>query len=275
MAQEVEMRRDQKGGKMFDKDFFRYSVTEGVALITIDRPPLNVLSFSHFHELCTEILQVIGKKEAKVVIVTGTNNVFISGLDIKEIGRIETPDENTRKTMAIKVLFRRIERLKRPIIAAINGNCFGGGIELAMACHMRLASREAKLGLPEITLGTIPSFGGTQRLPRIIGLAKALEIMLTGRLISGEEAFRIGLINEVCASEELLDRALSLAHEIADKSMMAVEVMVQAATEGLEHDIEKGVELESELSSTLTGTYNMREGITAFLEKRKPVFHEN
>ena len=255
-------------------EFFTFTKEGGVALIAIDRPPLNILSFDYYQELCERMIDLIEAKKIKVVVLTGRNQVFVSGLDIKEIGRIETPDENTRKTMAIKVLFRRIERLKRPIIAAINGNCFGGGIELAMACHMRLASREAKLGLPEITLGTIPSFGGTQRLPRIIGLAKALEIMLTGKLISGEEAFRIGLINEVCTSEELLDRALSLAHEIADKSMAAVEAMVQAATEGLEHDIEKGVELESELSSTLTGTSNMREGITAFLEKRKPVFHE-
>ena len=196
---------------MPDRDFFRYSVTDGVGILTINRPPLNILSFSHYHEFGTKILELIERKEAKVVIITGIDSVFISGLDIKEIGGIKTPDENTRKTMAIKELFRRIEKLPRPVIAAINGNCFGGGLELATACHFRIASREAKLGLPEINLGAIPSFGGTQRLPRIIGRAKALELILTGRLLSGEEAARIGLVNEACLPEELLDRAESLA----------------------------------------------------------------
>lgn len=259
---------------MSDKDFFRYSVTEGVALITIDRPPLNVLSFSHYHELGAKILRLIEGKEAKVVIVTGSNNVFISGLDIKEIGSIETSDENTHKTMAIKALFRRIEKLPRPVIAAINGHCFGGGLELAMACHLRFASREAKLGLPEINVGTIPSFGGTQRLPRIVGKAKALEIIITGKLISGEEAASIGLVNEACLPEKLIDRAVSLARQIASKNIMAVQAATQATGEALDLDIERGSTLESHLSSELVGTYNMKEGIAAFLEKRKPVFQD-
>jgi enoyl-CoA hydratase len=259
---------------MSDKDFLRYSVKDGVAIVTIDRPPLNILSFSHYHELCTKILQLVERKEAKVVIVTGNNNIFISGLNIKEIGKIETPDENTQKTMAIKALFRKIEKLPRPVIAAINGNCFGGGLELAMACHLRLASREAKLGLPEINIGTIPSFGGTQRLPRIVGNAKALEMIITGKLISGEEAASIGLVNEAYLTEELLDQALSLALQIANKNIMAVEAATQAAAEALNLDIEKGEALESRLSSELVGTYNMKEGIAAFLEKRKPVFQD-
>lgn len=195
---------------MSDNDFFRYSVTEGVALVTIDRPPLNVLSFSHYHELCTRILQLIERKEARVVIVTGSNKVFLSGLDIKEIRRITTPEENDEATLTVKALFRQIEKLSRPVIAAINGNCFGGGLELAMACHLRLVSRDAKLGLPEINIGTIPTFGGTQRLPRIVGRSKALELILTGKMISGDEAASIGLVNRACPSEELLDRADSI-----------------------------------------------------------------
>jgi enoyl-CoA hydratase len=260
--------------KMSDKDPFKYSITEGVALLTIDRPPLNILSFSRYHELCEKVIQLVERKEAKVVIVTGSNNIFISGLNIKEIGQIETSDENTQKTMAIKSLFRRIEKLPRPVIAAINGNCFGGGLELAMACHLRLASREAKLGLPEINIGTIPSFGGTQRLPRIVGKTKALEIIITGKLISGEEAAGIGLVNEACQPEKLLDQALSLARQIASKNILAVQAAMQATTEALEVDIERGAALESRLSSELTGTYNMKEGIAAFLEKRKPVFQD-
>jgi enoyl-CoA hydratase len=259
---------------MGNEKFFICTMKGKMALVTIDRPPLNILKFDYYKELCETMTDLIETKKAKVVVLTGSNQVFISGLDIKEIGMIQTPEENTKKTMAIKVLFRRIERLKRPIIVAINGNCFGGGLELAMACHIRLASRDAKLGLPEITLGTVPSFGGTQRLPRIVGLPKALELMLTGKPVSGEEAYRIGLINGVCAPDRLLDRALSLALEIEDRNIMAVEVIVQAAKEGIEQEVEKGMELESELSSTLTGTYNMEEGISAFLQKRKPVFHE-
>jgi enoyl-CoA hydratase len=264
----------RKVGKMVDKDFFRYSVTERVALLTMDHPPLNILSFEYYAELCRTMIDLIEAEKANVVVLTGIRQVFISGLDIKEIGRIETPNENTHKTMAVKALFRRIEKLPRPVIAAINGNCFGGGLELAMACHLRLASRDAKLGLPEINIGTIPSFGGTQRLPKLVGRAKALDIILTGRLISGDEAASIGLVNEACLAEKLIDQAISLARQIASKNVMAVEAATQATGEALEVDIEKGGMLESQFSSGLTGTYNMKEGIAAFLEKRKPVFQD-
>jgi enoyl-CoA hydratase len=275
MANEVELDSEtRKAGKMSNKDFFRCSVTEGVALLTIDRPPLNILSFSHYHELCAKILQLIERKEAKVVVVTGSNKVFISGLDIKEISNIKTPEENDEVTLKVKALFRQIERLSRPVIAAINGNCFGGGLELAMACHLRLASRDARLGLPEINIAAIPTFGGTQRLPKIVGRAKALELILTGRHISGDEAANIGLVNEACLPEALLDRAVSLARQIAGKSITAVEAATQAATEALEVDIETGCTLESRLSSGLVGAYNMKEGLAAFLEKRKPVFRD-
>lgn len=258
---------------MSDKNFLRCSVmAEGVALITIDQPPLNILSSANYHELCTEILNVIGRKEAKVIVVTGSHKVFISGLDIKEIKEIKTPEQNNELTLKTKALFRQIEKLPRPVIAAINGNCFGGGLELAMACHLRLASREAKMGLPEINVATIPTFGGTQRLPRIVGRGKAIELILTGRHISGGEAATIGLVNEVCLPEELLDRALALARQIASKSVMAIEAATRATSEAMEIDIEKGAALESHLSAGLVGTYNMREGIAAFLEKRSPVF---
>jgi enoyl-CoA hydratase/carnithine racemase len=140
-------------------------------------------------------------------------------------------------------------KLVRPVIAAINGNCFGGGLELAMACHLRLASRDAKLGLPEINIAAIPTFGGTQRLPKIVGRAKALELILTGRNISGDEAANIGLVNEACLPEELLDRAVSLARQIASKSITAVEAATQVATEALEVDIEIGCTLESRLQA--------------------------
>ena len=143
-----------------------------------------------------------------------------------------------------------------------------------MACHPRLASRDARLGLPEINIATIPTFGGTQRLPKIVGRAKALEVILTGRLIPGDEAASIVLVNEACLPEELLDRTVSLARHVASKSVMALEAATRATTEALEMDIERGLRFESNLSSELVGTYNMKEGLAAFLEKRSPIFED-
>jgi enoyl-CoA hydratase/carnithine racemase len=255
-------------------DFFTCSVEEKVATIIIDNPPLNLLGFLQYQALCNTILKLINTKQAKAVIVTGTNKAFISGLDIKDIFSVKTPEENDKETLTVKALFRQIEKLKRPVIAAIDGNCFGGGVELALSCHFRIANREAKLGLPEINVGTIPTFGGTQRLPRLIGKAKALELMLTGKFISGDEALKIGLVNDVFPSSELLDRAKSLARNIAGKSINAVEAVMQASIDGLEMEIDKGILLESHVSSSLIGGYNLKEGITAFFERRKPVFKD-
>ena len=253
-------------------DVFHCSVENRVALITIDRPPLNVLSGGYYYELCNMVLGLIERREARAVIVTGTSKAFISGLDIKDIRAIKTPEENTEFTLGIKAIFRRIEKASRPVIAAIDGNCFGGGLELALSCHMRLASPEARLGLPEINVGTIPSFGGTQRLPRVVGRAKSLELVLTGRIVSGEEALSIGLVNGVYPSGELIDRAKDLAAQIAQKNYQAVEAAVRAVTEGLEMEFDEGIVHESTVSSELTGTHNMEEAMAAFFERRKPVF---
>jgi enoyl-CoA hydratase/carnithine racemase len=257
---------------MTEKDFLRISIEDGVALVTIDRPPLNILGFSQYENLCETVIHLIETRQARAVVLTGTKKAFISGLNISEILKITTSEENNEKTLRIKNCFRKVEQLRRPVIAAIDGNCFGGGLELSISCHIRIASKEAKLAVPEINLGTIPSFGGTQRLPRILGRAKALELILTGKLISGEEAFHIGLVNEVCPSEELLARATDLARQIASKSPQAVEAATRAATEGLEMEFDRGIELESHVSSALTGTYNLKEGITSFFERRKPAF---
>jgi enoyl-CoA hydratase len=255
-------------------DVFHCSVENRVALITIDRPPLNVLPGEYYHGLCNMVLGLIERREARAVIITGTSKAFISGLDIKDIRAIKTPEENTQFTLGIKAIFRRIEKAPRPVIAAIDGNCFGGGLELALSCHMRMASLEARLALPEINVGTIPSFGGTQRLPRVVGRAKALELLLTGRMVSGEEALSIGLVNAACPSGELIDRAKGLAGLIAEKNYQAIEAAVRTATEGFEMEFDKGIVHESTVSSELTGTYNMEEAMAAFFERRKPVFRD-
>lgn len=259
---------------MSPNDAFHCSVENRVALITIDRPPVNVLPGEYYHGLCNMVLGLIERREARAVIITGTAKAFISGLDIKDIRAIKTPEENTQFTLGIKALFRRLEKAPRPIIAAIDGNCFGGGLELALSCHMRLASLEARLALPEINVGTIPSFGGTQRLPRVVGRGKALELLLTGRMVSGEEALGIGLVNAVYPSGELIDRAKDLAGQIAQKNYQAVEAAIRAATEGLEMQFDKGIVHESTVSSELTGTRNMEEAMAAFFERRKPVFED-
>ncbi|MBI5439891.1 MAG: enoyl-CoA hydratase/isomerase family protein [Deltaproteobacteria bacterium] len=253
-------------------ELFQCTTEGGVALFAIAQSRLNVLPFAAYRSLCEAIVDLVESRRAKVVVLTGREKAFISGLDIKDLGSISGPEENTERTMAIKGLFRRIEALRRPVIAAVKGNCFGGGLELALSCHLRTASTGALLGLPEIRLGTIPSFGGTQRLARLVGTAKALELMLTGLPVTGEEAHRIGLVNHAWPEEELLPRTLSLASEIAAKSTRAVEAAVEAAVEGVRQTQARGEELESELSSTLIGTPGMREGVAAFLERRTPVF---
>jgi enoyl-CoA hydratase len=253
---------------------FHCSVENHVAVVAIDRPPLNVLPGAYYYELCNMVLGLIERRDARAVIVTGTSKAFISGLDIKDIRAIKTPEENTQFTLGIKAIFRRLEKAPRPVIAAIDGNCFGAGLEVALSCHMRLASPQARLGLLEINLGTIPSFGGTQRLPRVVGRAKSLELLLTGRTVSGEEALGIGLVNAVYPSVELIDRAKDLAGQIAEKNYQAVEAALRAATEGLEMEFDKGIIHESTLSSELIGTPNMEEAMAAFFERRKPVFKD-
>lgn len=254
--------------------FLEISVEKELALISIDRPPLNILSFAHYYRLCEKVMELMETKEIKVVILTGNNKFFISGADIGDISGVKTPEQCEKETNKMKYFFQQIEDLKKPVIAAINGNCFGGGLELAMSCHLRLASEGAKLGLPEIQLGTIPSFGGTQRLPRIVGRAKGIELILSGKLIPAEEAYRIGLINEICSSEELIPQAKAMGHEIGAKGSLAIEAAIQAINVGLEGGMERGLKLESFLSSRLTETMDMKEGLAAFFEKRKPVFRD-
>jgi enoyl-CoA hydratase/carnithine racemase len=245
-----------------------------VALLTIDRPPLNILPGDSYEELADTVIGLVRRKEARVVVIAGTPKAFISGLDINDINAIETAEENDRFTGQIKNLFRQIENLPRPVIAAIDGNCFGGGLELALSCHIRLAGDTARLALPEINVGTIPGFGGTQRLPRIIGRTRALELILTGRTVSAEEAERIGLVNAVHPSKDLINQTMKLAGEICEKNYQAVEAAMHAIAEGYELELEKAVKVESTYSSSLIGSYNAKEAMAAFFEHRKPVFRD-
>jgi enoyl-CoA hydratase len=259
---------------MSGEDVLNCSVENRVALITINRPPLNVLPAAYYRELCNMVISLIEKKEARAVIVTGSNKAFVTGLDVNDIKALKTAQDNDRMTLEIKALFRQVEKLPRPVIAAINGNCFGGGLELALSCHMRLASLEARLGLTEINFGIIPSFGGTQRLPHVVGQAKALELMLTGRHVLGKEALSIGLVNAVYPSSDLLDQAKLLAYQIVEKNYQATEAVMRATTGGLEMEFDQGIAFEAACSSELIGTYNAKEGMAAFFERRKPIYKD-
>ena len=245
----------------------------GIAILRLNRPEkLNALSGEMIRELSDKLKQLEGDVELRVVILTAEGDqAFCAGTDISELA---DPGEAT----AIEVSERgqklcgQVEAFPVPVIAAINGLAAGGGCELALACHIRVASSGATFSLPETKLGLISAYGGTQRLPREVGEGRALEIMLTGKTVTAEEAFDIGLVNRLATSANLLIEAHSLANEIAQLAPLAIRACLQAVTRGLELPLEKGLALETELFATLFATDDVREGTTAFLEKRSPKF---
>jgi enoyl-CoA hydratase len=255
-----------------EAEFIKTGVEAGTAFVSINLPPLNVLGFSHLYALCTTILELLRRREVRVLVLSGNENAFGSGFDIKEISSITGPDEVKKETGRIKHLMVQIETSTKPVIAAIRGNCFGGGLELAMTCHLRIAATDAKIGVPEIKIATIPTLGGTVRLPRIVGRARALELLLTGKMISGQEALKMGLVNEICEPQELMARASALGQRIAENGGLAVEAAVRVVDGSLSLPLEEALDLESEVSARLIGTHDLKEGVAAFFERRKAVF---
>lgn len=251
-------------------------VRNRIAYVTINNPPANVLSTRTIQQLSDCIEEIAENTEVKSVILTGAGKFFVAGADIKEFetafGNKEKGEEMSRTAQR---LFDRIEQLKKPVIAAINGACLGGGLELAMSCHLRIAADEAKLGLPELKLGLIPAFGGTQRLARITNQAKALELILTSKFITGEEAERMGLVNQSVPLEEVIPTAEQLAHSITgEKSAVSVAAALEAVTKGLETTLDEGLKLEAEFFGELFKTEDMQEGVLAFIEKRQAQFKD-
>ena len=253
-------------------------IEDRIAVLTIDHPPVNSFNAQVVTELEQAIDQMAANDEVKVIIITGGGTkAFVAGADIPEIKeQFENPDaagvnefvERGHRT------FLKIERLSKPVIAAINGFCLGGGMELAMACHIRICSDKARLGQPEINLGIIPGWGGTQRLPRLTNKGKAIELTLTGDMISAQEAYRLGLVNEVVEHGTVLEKAQELARKIASKSKFPIAAALQAISEGVELSIEKGLEIEAEQFAALRERQDPREGLDAFLEKRSPQFRD-
>ncbi len=256
-----------------DLESLKLSTREGVALLTVNRPQkLNAMNYETMAEL-ERVFAHLGSAEAvRAVVVTGEGEkAFIAGADIQELAR-ETATTGHLTALRGQSIFRRIETLGKPVIAAINGFCLGGGLELALSCHVRVAAEGAKLGLPEVTLGAIPGYGGTQRLSRLVGRGVAAEMILTGDPIDAAEALRIGLVNRVVPRESLLETADSLARRMIRNAPMALRHALLAIDQGLEVDLEKALLLEATLFGILCGTEDLREGMNAFLEKRKAAF---
>jgi enoyl-CoA hydratase len=244
-----------------------------IAYVTIDRPKvLNALNMQTMEELRDIFHDLKSDKEVRVVILTGAGEKsFVAGADINELQK-NNPVEAKEYTHKGQGVLNLIENLGKPVIACINGFALGGGCELALACTMRLASENARLGQPEVKLGIIPGYGGSQRLPRLVGKGVAMQILLTGDMISAQDAHRIGLVNEVVPAAELISRAEAIAQAIIKNAPLAIQYCLEAVNHGMEMTQEEGLFLEASLFAVCCATEDKQEGTTAFLEKRAANF---
>ena len=253
--------------------YLRIINEDSVTILTIDHPPANALSHKVMEELDKAVHEFEADAAARVLVITGAGNfAFVAGADIRELIKIDSASKAEELALHGQKILSKIENLSKPVIAAINAVCLGGGNELAMACHLRIASDRARFGQPEINLGIIPGFGGTQRLARICGVAKAIELNITGDLIPASEALRIGLVNRVVRDEELMKEAVGMAKRIASKGAKAVSLILDAVRKGIGMPVNDGLALEAKLFGKICETRDMREGLTAFIEKRQPQF---
>jgi enoyl-CoA hydratase len=252
---------------------FDVDVRDRVATITVNRPDkLNALNDLTMSELGEAIELVTRRGDIGGAIVTGAGlKAFVAGADIAELST-QGPLDGRARALRGQEIFSRFERSPKPVIAAINGFALGGGCELALACHIRIASETAKLGLPEVKLGIGPGYGGTQRLPRLIGKGRALQLILTGEMIDAAEAFRIGLVNRVVSAGELMDAARAMLRQILAQGPLAVSLCIEAVNRGIEMSLDDGLGLEADHFGLLASTSDMREGMSAFLEKRPAQF---
>ncbi|MFX3623982.1 MAG: enoyl-CoA hydratase [Ectobacillus sp.] len=253
-------------------NFLSVAVEEHVAVVKINHQPANAMSSQVIQELAAVLDQVEKDENVRAVLVHGEGRFFSAGADIREFTGIKEADEAAKLAQNGQVVFERLEKFPKPVIAAIHGAALGGGLEFAMSCHMRIVSENAKLGLPELNLGIIPGFAGTQRLPRYVGKAKALEMMLTGEPITGVQAVQWGLANQAYPEETLLEEALKLAKKAAAKSPASIRAVLELVQTVKTSEYYEGVQREAQLFGEVFTTEDGREGVAAFLEKRKPVF---
>ena len=247
-------------------------VADRIATITINRPEkLNALNDATIAELDRAIEEVRGRDDVAGVILTGSGKAFVAGADIAEL-REQSPAEAAQRASYGQSVFRKFEQSSKPVIAAVNGFALGGGCELAMACHVRIAAEGARFGQPEVKLGIAPGYGGTQRLPRLVGRGRALQLLLTGEMIDAQEAWRIGLVNKVVGAGEVVAAAEAMLRQMMANAPRALALCIDVVDRGADMPLDDAMALESDVFSKLAGTSDVVEGMTAFLEKRPAAF---
>lgn len=259
---------------MPEYQFVSLTMEERVAVLTIVNPPANLLSRAVLTEINSVLEDLAKNPQVKALVITGGGTFFVVGADIKEIASIQGAAQGQEAALLGQKVFNRLEQLPFPTIAAINGHCLGGGNEMAMACTFRIGSDRARFGQPEINLGIIPGFGGTQRLARLVGASKSLELTLTGDMLNAQAAFDMGLLNKLVPEADVMKQAMGLAKKIAGKSALAVQQILTATREGLKVSLEEGLKLEAKLFGEMCETQDMKEGLGAFIEKRRAQFQD-
>lgn len=250
----------------------KLEISQGIALVTINRPKaLNALNTAVITELMDAFTYIQAAGEAEVAILTGEGRSFVAGADIAQMKDLNTK-EGRDMTILGQKLMELIENIDKPVIAAVNGFALGGGCEISMACDIRIASEKAKFGQPEVNLGIIPGYGGTQRLPRLVGKGMAKYLIMTGAQIDAQEAYRIGLVQKVVPAEELMEEAKKTALTIIGKAPIAIKMAKHAVNNGMNVDLRSGVAYEAEAYTTTFGTEDRIEGMSAFVEKREANF---
>jgi enoyl-CoA hydratase len=253
-----------------------FSVAESIALVTINRPEkLNALNGATISELSLLMSKLEKDNDVRAIILTGSGEkAFVAGADILEFSKFSSEEGKKLSKSGHDKLFNLIEKLSKPVIAAINGFALGGGLELAMSCHIRVACESAKLGLPEVTLGLIPGYGGTQRLPQLVGKGKAMEMILSAQMITAQEALQWGLVNNIVAQSDLIDECKKIASKIAKNSPWAIGAAIKSINAGY-LNFQNGFDAEINEFGNCFTTNDFVEGTTAFIEKRKPNFSGN
>lgn len=261
---------------MAEYQFLKLAVQHRVGLLTIERPPVNALNAALLKELDQVFDEIAANPDIKTLVITGAGQqVFIAGADLNTFAEFKDPMQEGIAYITLgQEVFLKLDNLPIPTIAAINGACVGGGLELAMACDIRYAADNARLGLPEIGLGLMPGWGGTQRLPRIVGPARALELILTGDTIPAPQALQMGLVNKVVPAAQLMRECQGLARKIAEKSRIATSAALRAVSEGLDLSVAEGVVVERKQFEAIIVSEDIQEGVTAFLQKRRPEFKD-
>ncbi|HUF26941.1 MAG TPA: enoyl-CoA hydratase-related protein [Gemmatimonadaceae bacterium] len=250
----------------------RLTVSERIATLTIHRPDkLNALNDARVGELDRAIDEIGARDDIGGTILTGAGRAFVAGADIAELA-LQGPFDGKARALRGQAVLRKLERSAKPVIAAINGFALGGGCELALACHIRLAAEGAKFAQPEVKLGIGPGYGGSQRLPRLVGRGRATQLLLTGEMIDAAEALRIGLVNRVLPAAELIPAAEAMMKQILDNAPLAVALCLEAVDRGLDMPLDEGLLLEANHFGLLASTGDMAEGMRAFLDKRPPRF---